>query len=93
MGLFAELTRNHVAGVHGILVLNEAEAVHEFDLSDLAGAMRLEMGLDIRFGGIAGEVPQIEAGGRYFSHICLAWRLGVSTVRRIRSGLETETYN
>lgn len=42
-----ELTRNDVTRVHGILVLDEAEAVHELDLRDLAGAMGAEVSLDL----------------------------------------------
>ena len=60
---FGKLTRNDVARVHRVLVLDEAEAIHELDLGDLASAMGREMGLDIGLGGIAGKIPQIEAGG------------------------------
>ena len=44
-------TGNHIAGIHRILVLDESEAIHELDLGDLSGAMSIEMGLDISFGG------------------------------------------
>jgi hypothetical protein len=44
-------TWNYVAGIHSILVLNEAEAVHELDFSDFASAMGVEMVLDILFSG------------------------------------------
>lgn len=52
-------TRNDIASVHCVLILNEAEAIHEFDLGDLTSAMCLEMSLDVCLGGIAGEVPEI----------------------------------
>lgn len=65
MELFANgtsrLTRNDVTRVHSVLVLDEAKTVHELDLSDLAGAMGLEVALDFRLGGIAGKVAQIQA--------------------------------
>jgi hypothetical protein len=66
--LKSKLTRNNVTRVHRVLVLDEAEAVHELDLSDLASAMGLEVGLDICLGGIAGEVAQVEARTRYLGH-------------------------
>lgn len=43
-------TRHNIARVHGILVLNEAEAIHQLDLSDLSSAMGRKMGLDISLG-------------------------------------------
>lgn len=61
-------TWDDVARIHGVLVLDEAEAIHEFDLGDLASSVSLEMGLDVCFGSIAGEVPQIEARSRYLCH-------------------------
>lgn len=45
----AALTRNDIPGVHGILILDETEAIHQLDLSD--GAIRvLEVALNILFG-------------------------------------------
>jgi len=44
------LTRNHIACIHGILVLNESKAIHELDLGDLPCAMGVEMGFDIGLG-------------------------------------------
>ena len=41
------LTWNDIASIHGILVLNEAEAIHKLDLGDLAGAMGVEVVLNI----------------------------------------------
>lgn len=46
-----ELTRNDITGIHGILVFDESETIHELDLGDFSGAMSVEMGLDISFGG------------------------------------------
>jgi hypothetical protein len=63
-----KLTRNDVARVHSVLVLDETEAVHELDLSDLASAMGLEVALDVCLGGIAREVAQVEARAGYLSH-------------------------
>lgn len=45
-----QLTRHNVTGVHGILVLDEAEAIHELDLDNLAGAMGRKVGLNIGLG-------------------------------------------
>lgn len=45
------LTRDNVAGVHSVLILDEAETVHELDLRDLAGAMGSEVLFDIGLGG------------------------------------------
>jgi len=44
------LTWDDIPGVHGVLILNEAEAVHNLDLCDLAGAMLGEMSLDVGLG-------------------------------------------
>jgi hypothetical protein len=44
------LTWDNVPGVHGILVLDETEAIHELDLGDLASAVRGEVRLDIGLG-------------------------------------------
>lgn len=50
----AKLTWNNIASIHSILILNEAEAVHELNLCDLASSMSLEVSLNICLGGIAG---------------------------------------
>ena len=44
------LTRHDIARIHGVLVLDEAEAVHELDLRDLAGSMCGEVLLDVTLG-------------------------------------------
>jgi hypothetical protein len=44
------LTWDDIAGVHGIFVLDETEAVHELDFGDVAGAMGREVGLNIGLG-------------------------------------------
>lgn len=49
-----KLTRNDVPRVHGILVLDEAEAVHELDLGDLASAMGCKVAFNIGLGGCGG---------------------------------------
>jgi hypothetical protein len=43
-------TRNNIARIHGILVLDKAEAVHEFNLFDNTSAMGGEVTLDISLG-------------------------------------------
>ena len=63
------LTRNDITGIHGILVFDESEAIHELDLGDLSGAMSVEMGLDISFGSYRvvskAELSRISAQDRY----------------------------
>lgn len=41
---------NDIARIHRILVLDEAEAIHELDLCDLSGAMGRKVRLDISLG-------------------------------------------
>jgi hypothetical protein len=43
-------TRYDIARVHGVLVLDEAKAIHELNLGDLAGAMGVEVVLNIGLG-------------------------------------------
>jgi hypothetical protein len=42
--------RDDVARIHGVFVLNEAKAVHELDLGDLAGSMGGEVLLNFSLG-------------------------------------------
>lgn len=44
------LTRNDIARIQSILVLDEAEPIHELDLGNLAGAMAVEVVLNIGLG-------------------------------------------
>lgn len=44
------LTWDNVARIHGILILDEAETIHELDLSDLASTVGGEVILDICLG-------------------------------------------
>jgi hypothetical protein len=46
-------TWNDITGVLGVLPLDEAKAVHQLDLRDLASAMFQEQGLDVGLGGFA----------------------------------------
>jgi hypothetical protein len=46
----AARTWNDVTSVHGIFVLDEAKAIHELNLGDLASAMGVEMILNIGLG-------------------------------------------
>lgn len=48
------LTGNDITGIHGILVFDESETIHELDLGDLPGAMGVEMIFNISFGGCRG---------------------------------------
>jgi hypothetical protein len=43
-------TRYDIARVHGVLVLDEAKAIHELNFGDLAGAMGVEVVLNIGLG-------------------------------------------
>lgn len=45
------LTRNDIARIHRVLVLDKTEAVHELDLGNLASAMGREVGFNVSFGG------------------------------------------
>lgn len=49
------LTRDDITGIHRILVLDEAEAIHELHLSNLPGAMGRKVGLDIGLGSCSRE--------------------------------------
>lgn len=53
------LTRYDVARVHGIFVLDEAEAVHEFDFGNLASAMSRKVTLNILLGDCTMKVPEL----------------------------------
>lgn len=54
------LTRNYIARIHGILVLDESKAVHELDLLDRTSAMSGEMSLYISLGSYV-EVSMVRA--------------------------------
>lgn len=43
-------TRDNVTGIHGILILDEAKAVHQLDLRNLTGAMGAEVFFNVLFG-------------------------------------------
>lgn len=49
-------TRDNVARIHGVFVLDEAEAIHELDLGNLAGAMCVEVVLNIGLGSYSHKV-------------------------------------
>jgi hypothetical protein len=44
-------TWNYVSSIHGIIILDEAEAVHELDLDDLSSAMLGKVGFNVGLGG------------------------------------------
>jgi hypothetical protein len=48
-------TWDYVPCVHGILVLDEAKAIHELDLGDLSSSMLGEMSLNIGLAGCWGD--------------------------------------
>lgn len=56
-------TWNDITCVHGILVLDEAEAIHELDLGDFAGAMGVEVVLNVGLGSCS-TVPGQRCPGR-----------------------------
>jgi hypothetical protein len=43
-------SRNNIAGIHWVLVLDETEAVHELHFGDFSSAMSREVSLDVGFG-------------------------------------------
>ena len=47
-------TRNNIASIHRILVLDEPESVHELDLGDLTSAMSGEVSFDVGLGSFRG---------------------------------------
>ena len=53
-------TRHDVTRVHCIFVLDEAKAVHELDLGDLASAMGVEVVLNIGLGSYSARGPVSE---------------------------------
>ena len=48
--MWMALTRNDIFSIHGIFILDEAEAIHELDLLDGASAMSGEVFFDVLFG-------------------------------------------
>jgi len=54
-------SRNDVASIHSILVFDKTEAIHKLDLGDLACAMSIEVGFNIRFGRITRQVAQVQS--------------------------------
>ncbi len=44
-------SRDHILGVQRVLVLYEAEAIHQFDLDDLTSAMAVEVIFNVLLGG------------------------------------------
>lgn len=57
-GLVGVLTRNNIACIHGIFVLDETEAIHELDLGYLAGAMGVEVVLNVGLGSYSTRSSQ-----------------------------------
>ena len=55
-GRDVKLTRYHIPSIQRVIVLNEAEAIHELDLGDVSGTI-LEVVLDVFLGdcGIGGQ--------------------------------------
>jgi hypothetical protein len=61
-------SRHDITRIHGVLVLDETEAVHELDLGDLASSMGGEMLLNVTLSSSPWEIPQIETCARHFAH-------------------------
>lgn len=55
-----KLTWDNVAGIHGILILDEAKTIHELNLCNFSGAMFREMRLDIGLGSCRQRVSGSE---------------------------------
>jgi hypothetical protein len=58
-GARERLTRDNVAGIHGVLVFDETKAVHQLDFGDLAGTMGGEVGFDIGLGSFGGASVRV----------------------------------
>lgn len=82
-------SRNNVAGIHRILVFDEAETVHQLHLGDFPGAMSRKVCLDIGLGSIARKVAQVEPGGRDLSHDD-GQAVSLARLRRILGALREE---
>ena len=61
----ARHTWDYITSVHGVLVLDETEAIHELNLSDLASAMGVEMVLNIGLGSCSTVPGQRCPGERW----------------------------
>lgn len=59
---------DNIAGVHCVLVLDEAEAIHQLYFGNLSGTVGRKVSLDIGLGSMSREVPQVQPGGRNLSH-------------------------
>lgn len=44
-----ECTRHHITSIHSIFVFDETEAIHEFDLGNLSGAVSIKVVFNIGF--------------------------------------------
>ena len=56
------LTWHHIARIHRILVLDKAEAIHELNLRNLAGAMAVEVVFNIGLGSCNHKVQSATPG-------------------------------
>lgn len=65
--LGGRLTRDNVASIHGVLVFDEAEAVHQLDLGDFSGAMSRKVSLNIGLGSCRQRVSGIACSVRAVS--------------------------
>ena len=90
--MLEQLTGHNVPGVHGILVLDEAESIHKLDLSDLTGTVSCEVSLDIGLGRCTRSTVSPSAKDRFHpgskkaSHPKRALRLPHSPSRIYRGG-------
>lgn len=52
------LTRDDVAGVHGVLVLDESKPIHEFDLGNFTRSMGGKVAFDVGLSDCGGSCCQ-----------------------------------
>ena len=61
------LTRDDITGIHGVLVFDEAKAVHQLYLGDFSSAMSRKVGLNIGLGSCRQRVSWIARSDRVTS--------------------------
>lgn len=74
-----ELTWDDIARIHGIFVFDEAKAIHELDFGDLAGAMGVEVVLNIGLGSCI-TIPVSDAR----SVVSVGWMVQRPMKRQLR---------
>lgn len=69
------LTRDDVSGIHRILVLDEAEAVHQLHLCNFSGAMSRKVSLDIGLGSCRERACQWNPKARNEGNSWVLWTI------------------